>query len=280
MGVTLNEMVDVAEGLVEFSASAMEIHRLSGDDDADMPDLIAAVEADPNFAVNLLRIANSPVYLRGEPTASIAQAITRVGRRELGQMAFAAACMEGMAVLEGALLQINGLWRDGMLIGGIARELSVVAPSAREYSFAAGMLHSIGTMVLNSQAQAEMEKVLNMSLDFDMPLNVAEEQVLGFNNAALGGAMARRWNFPEPLIVAIEYQYKPEEAPEHKDTVAVMAVAAAVLEQALQYNEFEEHESELVRMLDRLNIREKFEAASLDATILFEKAREGTLEAA
>lgn len=275
MGVTLEGMVDIAEELVKFSASAMEINRLANDDSTDLPALASAVETDPNFSVNLLRIANSPVYLRGESTASIAQAITRVGRRELGQMAFASACMEGMAVLEGELLQIKGLWRDGMLIGGIARELCVVAPAAREYSFAAGMLHSIGTMVLNSQAQGQMEQVLNLSLDFDLPLYTAEEQVLGFNNAALGGAMARRWNFPEPLSVAIEYQYAPEKAPSHKETVAVMAIASAVLEQALQYSEFEQDHSELEQMLDRLNIREKFEAANLDADLLFEKAREG-----
>ncbi len=280
MGVSLDEMVDVAEELVKFSASAMAISRLCNDDDADMPDLVAAVEADPNFAVNVLRIANSAAYLRGEPTVSVAMAITRIGRRELGQMAFAAACMEGMGALEGQLLELNALWRDGMVIGGIARELCFLAPEAREYSFAAGMLHSIGTMVLNSQVPEQMQAVLEQSIDNDLPLHLAEEQVLGFSNATLGGAMARRWNFPEPLAFAIEYQFKPEDAPEYKEIVAVMAVASAVMEQSLSVDEFSEGESELGLMLERLELSEKFEEAELEPAELYARARESTQAAA
>jgi len=220
------------------------------------------------------------VYLRGEATASIAQAITRIGRLELGQMAFAAACMEGMEALEGDLLQMKSLWRDGMLIGGIARELCVLVPLAREYSYAAGMLHSIGTMVLNSQMPRQMSNAMQVSLDLDMPLYKAEEQVIGFSNATLGGAMARRWNFPEPLVEAIEFQYCPEKAIAHKETVAVVAIASAVLDQSLQTDDFDCDVSVLDQLLDRLDMKEKFEAANLDALALYNKVREGDSEAA
>lgn len=279
MPITLEEMVDVAEDLVKFSASAMEINRIARDDDAGMPELVAAVEADPNFSMNVLRIANGATYLRGEATASVAQAITRIGRLELGQMAFAAACMEGMEALEGELLQLKSLWRDGMLVGGIARELCTLAPSAREFSYAAGMLHSIGTMVMNSQMPEQMEEAMNLSLDYDIPLHLAEEQVIGFSNATLGGAMARRWNFPEPLAVAIEFQYSPEKATEFKEIVAVIAIASAVLDQSLQSDEFDEEGNALEQLLDSLDIRKEFEAANLDANALFNKVYEVDAEA-
>ncbi len=280
MNVSIDQMVDVAEDLVKFSASAMDIYRLAGDEEAGMPDLVSSVEADPNFSMSVLRIANSAAYLRGEPTVSIAQAIMRIGRKELGQMAFAAACMEGMEVLEGDLLHLKSLWRDGMMIGGIARELSAVAPTVREYSFAAGMLHSIGTMVLSSQIPDKMTEALNMSLDFDLPLHLAEEEVIGFSNAALGGAMARRWNFPEPLAMAIEFQYAPENAPEHKDIVAVMAIASLMMEQALEIDDFDQNRNELDQMLDKLDIRAKFEMANLDTDSICRKLKDGDQEAA
>ena len=280
MAVSLEGMVDVAEDLVKFSASAMEINRIARDDDAEMPELVTAVEADPNFSMNILRIANGPVYIRGEATASVAQAITRIGRLELGQMAFAAACMEGMEALEGELLQLKSLWRDGMLVGGIARELCVLVPAAREFSYAAGMLHSIGTMVLNSQQPEKMTEALTLSLDLDLPLHRAEEQVIGFSNATLGGAMAKRWNFPEPLAVAIEFQYNPEQAKDHKETVAVIAIASAVLNQALQSDDFDPDNNALDQLLDRLDIKEEFEAANLDALVLYNKVHEVSAEAA
>ena len=279
MAVSLEEMVDVAEDLVKFSASAMDINRIARDDDSGMPELLIAVEADPNFSMNVLRIANGPVYRRGEATASVAQAITRIGRLELGQMAFAAACMEGMEALEGGLLQLKSLWRDGILIGGIARELCALAPSAREYAYAAGMLHSIGTMVLSSQMPEKMVEAMTVSLDFDIPLHMAEEQVVGFNNATLGGAMARRWNFPEPLAVAIEFQYNPEQAKEHKETVAVIAIASAVYNQSLLSDDFDPKNNVLEKLLDRLDIRAEFEAANLDALTLYNKVREINAEA-
>ncbi|MGB0866217.1 MAG: HDOD domain-containing protein [Granulosicoccaceae bacterium] len=280
MSASLEELVDIAEDLVKFSASAMEINRIARDDDAGMPELIVAVEADPNFSMNILRIANSPVYLRGEPTVSVAQAITRIGRLELGQMAFAAACMEGMEALEGELLQLQSLWRDGMLVGGIARELCALVPSAREFSYAAGMLHSIGTMVLNSQLPERMAEAMRLSLDYDVPLYKAEKHLIGFTNATLGGALARRWNFPEPLAMAIEYQHCPEKAPAHKETVAVIAIASTILDQSLQSNEFADARDELEDMLDKLDIRAQFEEANLDASELFNKVCETSAAAA
>lgn len=280
MSVSLEELVDTAERLVEFSASAIEINRIARDDDAGMPELLAAVEADPNFSMNILRIANSSTYMRVEPTASVAQAITRIGRLELGQMAFAVACMEGMEALEGDLLQLQGLWRDGMLVGSIARELCAIEPAAREFSYAAGMLHSIGTMVLNSQLPDKMREAMTLSLDYDVPLHKAEKHVLGFSNATLGGALARRWNFPEPLALAIEYQHEPECAPAHQSTVAVIAIASIILNQCLQDNEFGDGSPALDEILDRLGVRDKFEAANLDAVELYTRTREAQAMAA
>ena len=131
MDLSLEQLVDVAENLVKFSASALSISHLAKDEESGLPELVSAVEADPNFSMNVLKIANSPIYLRGEPTASVAQAISRIGRRELSQMAFAAACMEGMEKLEGDLLSTKSLWRDGMMVGEIACELSAIEPSIR-----------------------------------------------------------------------------------------------------------------------------------------------------
>lgn len=274
MSLTLQGLVDVAENLVEFSTTAMEISRIARDDEAGMPELVFAVEADSSFSLKILRLANSPVYLRGERTSSIAQAIMRVGRLEIAQLAFASACIEGMQNFHGDLLQVECLWQDGMIIGAIARELSVLAPRAREYSYAAGMLHGIGSVVLNTQMPVQMRESLNMSLIEDLPLHVCEKKILGFSHADLGGAMARRWNFPEPLVCAVEFQHSPRDTPAHDDVVSVVAIALALLEYSLLLDEFGPDTHSIFCLLDSLGVRQKFVDAQLNATDILQKAYE------
>lgn len=280
MNEQIDALADAAEEMVKISPAALAIHRMAADETAGLPDLVKLIESEASFTIQLLRLANSPHYLRGEPTASIAHAITLIGRRELGSMAFVCACTDGMQSMESSALKLKDLWREGMILGSIARELSAVVPEAREYAFAAGMLHSIGTVVLHSQLPEKVREAVKLSIELDMRLYEAEQQVFGFTHADLGAALARRWHLPEPLVTAIEFQHNPDKAPKHRAVTAVLAIASLALNQTMQLDEFGDDMDALDSMLENVEFTEVFSDTGFDLGKVTENAIAATFEAA
>jgi HD-like signal output (HDOD) protein len=52
-----------------------------------------------------------------------------------------------------------------------------------------------------------------------------EEEILGFTHENLGAYLAREWNLPVPLEIAIRFHHDFESAPEHGLDVAVVDLA-------------------------------------------------------
>ena len=53
----------------------------------------------------------------------------------------------------------------------------------------------------------------------------AERAVLGVDHAALGAAVARKWNFPEDIAAAIAFHHNPERSQKHRRLCHLVCLA-------------------------------------------------------
>ncbi|MGZ6675016.1 MAG: HDOD domain-containing protein, partial [Solirubrobacteraceae bacterium] len=67
------------------------VRELAGDPESDTNELVAAIETDPGLAANVLRFANSAACARPVRAQTVRQAVTLVGRVNLGRLALEAA---------------------------------------------------------------------------------------------------------------------------------------------------------------------------------------------
>ncbi len=195
------------------------------------PEAEKIVLSDPSLAAVVLRLANSPVYGRAGTVASIDAAVRLLGPAVVRKIA---------AGLASADAPGNPLDRPRFLEHSIASAAASRALARRlgcappEEAYAAGLLHSVGQMVLACGSGKRYAEVLRRSVAENRPLPDLEREVFGLDHGRAGAMLAERWHLPASLRDAIAHHHRPEEAaagipPAHRALVELVAAADAVL---------------------------------------------------
>lgn len=194
--------------LPPLAPAAGQLLSLLGRDTVDIVELERTICHEPTLAGRVLRLANSPFFGFSGRVGSLREACLLLGARTLTQMAMAAAVMQQMPV-DDTLLEAKALWRHALVTGAIAKLLAGETGGDEEQAFAAGLMHDLGKLALASYFPAEYRQVLQHREVAGGLLQEAEQAVLGFDHAAVGERLARKWHFPEALVLAVGYHHSP-----------------------------------------------------------------------
>src|SRR5918998_491641 len=140
---TVEAQLPVLDGTV------LRIMSLCDDPEATTAEIVAAIEHDASFAVNLLHYANSAALARPVRAKSVRQAVMLVGRRTLRRLSLEAATYRFLERAPGT----GGAVRGQMHVHAIAVAVTAAAAADAgrvhgEAAHVAGLLHDIGKLVL------------------------------------------------------------------------------------------------------------------------------------
>lgn len=137
-----------------FPAVAMRIVDLLESPDVVLEEAAALVSRDQVIASQILRTANSALYLGAAPATTVAMAMMRLGLRESSQIAMTAACRSLFDVEDRAELEIHpqvwtAIWHQSLVCayGGrlIASELGSANP---EQVFLGALMRHVGRLLI------------------------------------------------------------------------------------------------------------------------------------
>jgi putative nucleotidyltransferase with HDIG domain len=195
--------IDELAQLPVLDSTVLEILNAVDDPTSSTADLVRVLEADPTFAANLLRYANSAARSHPIRAKSIRQAVMLVGRRALRQLALEAATYRfieeapGTAASRGEL-HVHAL---GVASAALAGAQRINVPGDDPHL--AGLLHDVGKLVLplafGEAACAEIAREHPGGSERAL----VEREVLGVDHAVAGGLLAERWNLPEGVAESI-----------------------------------------------------------------------------
>lgn len=180
----------------------LRVAALCRDPRADSRDVALEIQRDEGFAASILRLVNSAYFATTNRIGDLPTAVARLG----------------FDVVEGVALSTPGTRlmgdnRDGLLSArrelhrhavrtGLAARMIAAADADHEQALAAGLVHNIGLAVIALLAPDRFRVLLQVAERGD-ELREAEEEILGFTHAELGGLLAERWRYPLPLVSAI-----------------------------------------------------------------------------
>ena len=211
MPLSLPALVAATPELAAMPATSARLLALLEEPAAPVGELVAVIEMDPGLTANVLKLCNSAYYGLRREVGTVREALVRLGNRTVVTLAFAASMGRLLQTPVSAYRMPRGqLWRHSLAVGLLASRLQPPTAEAtdRNRAFTAGVVHDLGKLLLDRPLRQRLEQ-LPAGLTCS-GLLAAEHDLLGFDHAEAGAALAESWNFPLDLVAVIARHHLPQ----------------------------------------------------------------------
>ncbi|MEM8486518.1 MAG: HDOD domain-containing protein [Bacteroidota bacterium] len=206
--------------------------------DMNIAELSNLIHQDQALASHVLRVSNSASYGGTRQIASLTQAITRLGGRLVGDIAFGISLQSDVFQIKGFEKMVRQLWRHAFAAGLFGKEIARLRRRNIEGQYLCGLLHTIGKPVI-LQACIGLQEELGRTLDKD----TATILMNNFHNS-VGSILTFSWGLPDLVSKTCLYYTNYEEAPTFKDETIATYLASQL---ALLIGDSLEKEQEVLR---------------------------------
>lgn len=171
------------------------------------------LQMDQALSAKVLRLANSARYGAGRKINSIDSAVIVLGFDSLKTLVIASGVTSACKNIPG--LNQKQFWRTSFAVANIAKMLAKLARQDGDVAFTCGMLHNIGDTLLFLAHKDQMLHIaavlqLEEAAMTGVSKSALEQTQFGCTYMDVGAELARRWNFPEEICLAIANQEQPE----------------------------------------------------------------------
>ena len=225
---TANELVKDIRGLVTLPHVYIQIGRLIDDPRSASADIAKAVSQDPSFTLRLLLVANSAFYRFPSAVDTVAKAVAIIGTAQIRHLALSMSVASSFEGLPNELVSMENFWRHSLFCALGARELAKRAGRCDpDALFTAGLLHDIGELIIFNRLPEQAKQALLLVLDSgeEIPVQQAERQLMGFDHAEVGAALAREWHLPAMLEECIAHHHHIAAGERHRRETALVHLA-------------------------------------------------------
>jgi len=224
-------LLDGVTDLPSIPAVALEIVRLTEDENCSLDQFATVLSRDPALAGKVLRFANSSLYGLSAPASSLQRATMVLGTRAVKLMSLSFSLAGSLPSEGSGRFNIRQYWQRSVLCAVAARCLAErEASPLTEEAFLCGLLSRIGQLVLG-HCRPDVYATLGHGPGRAWPQPSEERRVLGYDGYQLGGALLRRWSLPELLCDAVSCAGDPQSlsadaSPEARSLARILASAA------------------------------------------------------
>ncbi|MDJ0925499.1 MAG: response regulator [Acidimicrobiia bacterium] len=177
-------------------------------EDVGMEDIASIVEETPSVAARVLQLVNSAFFGLPRPTASIKEAVVFIGTKTLRTLVLSVEAFRDLELgASGNGLDPAALQEHAVTSARIAAEMVPVAD--REAAYAAGLLHSIGVLVLASQLSDDWQRIVDEARSQQRSLLEVEKLVLGVDHGQVAAALLSLWGLPHDVIEGVAQHLHP-----------------------------------------------------------------------
>jgi len=212
---------------------AQKILMLRNDDEDLAEKLGSIISNDQSLSVKVLTLANSAYYGHRAQIGTIKKAVVVIGTSMLRQFSLGILVSKGLG--RGTREREN-FWRHSLLAANAASAIAkrCMIPNT-EICFMGGLLHDIGSLVLDTNLPAEYKQVEALVKNEKNSPIEAERRIFDTDHAEVGAWMAEQWQLPSELVQSIGFHHSVEFISlQHSRIVAIVHAASLCAEAAEQ----------------------------------------------
>lgn len=208
--MTMENLVAELDDLPSLPAVVMELLDTMSHEDVDITVLARKVSADGALTAKTLRLANSSAFGLQIKATTIQQAMTFLGFQTTRNLVMTAALTGCFPTGRCPAFNDTAFWRHAIATAACARSLARQVHFNHDVAYTAGLLHSIGQLVLVTRYPEPYQQVLLERQRLDADLLAVEQAMLGVDHIMAGVALAEHWQFSDTMRHAIAHQRTPD----------------------------------------------------------------------
>jgi HD-like signal output (HDOD) protein len=199
LAATVAKLHVALDSITVARPAAVQVLTTVDNPNADAHKVAAAVELDPGFAAQLIRLANSAYYGMSGRVGNTSFAVTVIGFSAIRSMA----ALNATGLETGSQAGPKNFWEHA---AGTAAACSTLAPRfglVTGDAFAAGLLHDLGIALLSTFDRDNHQRLALVDGDDGSVLAEAERSVFGMGHDDAAAHVLSAWRFPPAFIDAI-----------------------------------------------------------------------------
>jgi len=201
------------ERMPAFPQSVQKILALTRDINCLPKDLVNVIEKDPVMTMKILKVINSAYYSLPNKITSVSQSVVYLGLNTIKNLALSIAAVGMLPRFNTSGFDIQRYLLHSLTTATVARQLCGIYAKGQVDpgdAYIAGLLHDFGKAVFAQFMANEFRQALAMSQDRNIPLHVAELEIIGADHAVVGSMLATKWQFPAHLVECIRDHHTPD----------------------------------------------------------------------
>ena len=163
--------------------------------------------SDPVLAARLLELANAPAHQLTRQVAGISEALVLLGSAPLQTLVSSATLGTAARAVPGINLQ--QFWRYSLHTAKFARSLAGSVHQNQVAAYTAGLIHGLGELLIHLADPDRMQSLNTLVPPLDIRRGKVESRIFGYCYGRVSAALARRWQLPEVVVDALNYQHAP-----------------------------------------------------------------------
>jgi HD-like signal output (HDOD) protein len=257
-----------------FHPVALKLQRMLTNYDFTVDEVSLVASEDMSLASQMLKIANSPMYMGRSKVATIKEAVIRLGAQQVINLVIAASQASAHSSSDPALDRyMKEMWlhSHGCALGGRWLAQSCGMRGVADETYLAGLLHDVGKLyLLKSIENLVTAGVIHSLFDDELIMEIFEAM-----HVEQGYRMMQHWNFPVMYCEVVRDHHAEEWDTVNKMLAIVRFVNLACRRIGLGLK----HEPDLV-LINTLEaeILDITDAQIVELEAMLEEARESALE--
>ena len=207
------------------------VERLQSSDVA-LDEIGEIVARDPGMTAKLLKLVNSAFFGLRREISSPAEAVVYLGLDTVKSLVLS---IDAFSQFDSAGLTgfpIGRFWGHSLNVATAARQIALLEDAGQnvaDESFAAGLLHDTGKLILAFNFPEPYSLCLKKAVETKQSLSVTEQEQFGADHAAVGGYLLGLWGLPVPVVEAIASHHRPDSVPSRPFSPILVVHAADAL---------------------------------------------------
>jgi HD-like signal output (HDOD) protein len=228
----IQSLIDQQHKLPTVPGVTLRLIASFSDEDVAFRQIADQISADPALSAKLLRLANSAYFHLSRTIGTVEDALQMLGFVMVRNLVLGNGMVVAFRNTKG--MDLQQFWRYNLFVASASRWLAARAGVNSDLVFTVGLMHGIGQLQMHVaalEAVLPLDKILSV---LDPGRAALEKEALGFHNGDVCAELARLWNFPAPIVLAMRNVPDPLAAPDYSEAAACVHIGTWAARHAIQ----------------------------------------------